>query len=314
MHLAGFHFQRVEGEAGRDGGGRGEQALEQLAASQPRPNLAEVRPDVFAFALNAVAVHTERAAGLSKQNAALDRAAGERQQLGSIRVWAKCVGALVVRQELLEQFADAKVFVARRCGGDLESVGFDRLAKRGVSEHGLLQHQRAACLIEQLGQGGRALIALGQAEGVDLFPLRLHLAKPGGSARGVIERHVGDPVVHEFEAKRIDFFGAQVRHTTVALLGHAIEQHGPVRIARGNHAGVVEAEVALRRLKSDKLGSLKRKVMVEVKHRGATSTLMMAMRAVRVEVRAGTFAERRGGVVWVGQRFADGLRAFADEA
>ena len=144
MHCAGFHLKRVKGEAVGDGGGRCEQALEKLFTVEPRADLAEVRADVFAFALHAVAVDAECAACLPKQNAALDRAALERQQLGRVGSWAKCLGALAVREEWLEQFAHAKVFVLRRSGGNLEPVVFDRLAKRGVAEHRLLQHERTA--------------------------------------------------------------------------------------------------------------------------------------------------------------------------
>ena len=115
-----------------------------MFAVQPRANLAEVRADVFAFPLHTVTVDAERTACLPKQDAALDRAAFERQQLGRVGSWAKRLGALAVRQEWLEQFAHAKVFVLRRGGGNLEPVVFDRLAKRGVAEHRLLQHERTA--------------------------------------------------------------------------------------------------------------------------------------------------------------------------
>ena len=206
---------------------------------EPRADLAEVRADVFAFALHAVAVDAECAACLPKQNAALDRAALERQQLGRVGSWAKCLGALAVREEWLEQFAHAKVFVLRRSGGNLEPVVFDRLAKRGVAEHRLLQHKSSARLVEQLGQRGGLILTLAQAKGVDEFALGLHLAKLRRGTAGFFERHGGDPVVHEFQAKRVELPRAEVRHTAVTLLGHAVQQHRAVRVARGYYARVV---------------------------------------------------------------------------
>ena len=142
---------------------------------------------------------------------------------------------------------------------------------------------------------------------MDEFALGFHLAKPRRGTAGFFERHGGDPVVHELQAKRVELPRAEVRHTAVTLLGHAVQQHRAVRVARGDYARVVETEVALRRLKIDELGSLERQVVVQVEHRGAAAALMVAVGAVRVEIRTGAIGQRRTGILRVGQSLADWL-------
>ena len=144
------------------------------------------------------------------------------------------------------------------------------------------------------------MIALGKAERVNLFLLRVHLPEPLGGPAGFVQWHVSDPIVDEFKTDSINSIRADVWHAAIALLGHSVKQYRPVRIARRNHPGFIKPEIALGRWQANQLGLLERQVIGKVKYR-CSSSLMMAMSAIGVEVCASPLGQRSIRIVRLGQ-------------
>lgn len=71
-------------------------------------------------------------------------------------------------------------------------------------------------------------------------------------------RQLSDPITNQFHRVAIHDRGRDVRHAAVAEFGHAINNHGAVRIARRQNLCVVDAEISVLRHNVHNAGLLQR--------------------------------------------------------